>query len=116
MEDLRNRIKDKFDSLGWTSEQEGVWKSVTTVMTNGGTIIINGQRMTQQGQEKTLHNTFEITGNCTIEDNDIQRVDESVMCRWEVKEDDMVVSYLETNIYPGEFDKIELYSNKIFGV
>lgn len=114
MEELKNNIRNKFDSLGWSNDGDK-WVNERKVMVNQGTtIIINGQQIQQRGQEKVIKQSFEITGNCEIEDVESKEVELSVMCKWEVMDGDEVIGYLEINI--DDYDTFNMYCNKIFGV
>ena len=114
MEELKNNIRNKFNSLGWSNEGDK-WVNERKVMVNqGATIIINGQQIQQRGQEKMIKQSFEITGNCEIEDVESKEVELSVMCKWEIMEGDEVTGYLEINIE--DYDTFNMYCNKIFGV
>ena len=80
METLRQQIRDKFTSLGWNKELEDhdVWVNEQEVMTNMGTIIINGQQMHQQGQKKISTQIFEAQYECEVKDIDTENVEEMV--------------------------------------
>lgn len=113
MEELKNKINDKFTTLGWNNT-DGVWSNEKTVVVNQGTIVINGHQIQQRGEEKKLLQLFEITGNCEIEDVKTQQVDISLMCRWEIVSNGVTEGYLEINI--DDYDTFNMYCNKIFGV
>jgi hypothetical protein len=115
MEELKNKIRDKFNTLGWSSVDDK-WTNERTVTVNQGRIIINGKPIQKRGQEKLLSQSFEITGDCVIEDNDSGRIDKSLMCKWSIEEDGVTVGHLETNISPNEYDSFEFYCNKFFGL
>ena len=117
MENLKNKIREKFATLGWVKDDTiDYWTEESEVIVNQGTLIINGQPIQQQGQKATLSKRFEICYDCPIKDVATERVDESVMCRWVVYQDDEEVQYLEVNLYPNEYDLFETICNKIFGL
>lgn len=117
MEQLKEKIRERFKTLGWVKDDVlDYWTQDSEAIVNQGTLIINGQPVQQQGQKVAVSKRFEVCYDCPITDVETEKVDETVMCRWAVYQDDDPVQYLEVNLYPDEYELFETMCNKIFGV
>jgi hypothetical protein len=115
MEQLKEKIRERFKTLGWTKDDVlDYWTKDSEAVVNQGTLIINGQQIPQEGKMVTLSKRFEICYDCPITDVATKRVDNTVMCKWMVYQDDEVAQYLEVNLYPDEYELFEIMCNKIF--
>lgn len=117
MENLKNKIREKFMTLGWVKDEVlDYWTHDQEVVRNQGTLIINGQPVQRQGEKVVVSQRFEICYDCPIKTVDTDDVHETVMCRWAVYENDDATQYLEINLYCDEYYFFEDLCKKIFGV
>jgi hypothetical protein len=117
METLKQQIIEKLEASGFQVDMENVsWKKQETNTTGGATISINGQTFQQPGQQITVTKYFTILYECRISDVGEQNPHDSLMCTFEVYEDDNKVQDLEINIYPDEIDFFNNLSRKIFDI
>ena len=115
MENLANQIKSKLESCGFACEfEDTIWIKDVQKVIQGATLIVNGQPIQQEPSYKNITMIFEILYECTVKDE--EKVDKSLMCKWEVVDDGNETQYIEINIYPDEFDFFNTLCNKIFGI
>ena len=117
MENLKKQIIEKLEAAGFQVDMENVsWKKQETNTTGGATISINGQTFQQSGQQITVNKHFTILYECRVSDVGEHDPHDSLMCQFEVYEDDHKVQDLEINIYPDELDFFNNLSRKIFNI
>lgn len=117
MEQLKNQIRDKFNSVGWTKKEDSdLWYKEEEITMNQGTIYVNGQPVKQEGQKHKLRHEFEILYECPIKDIYTNKEDITLMCSFKVTDNDNVMSHIEINVYPNEIDYINRLATKLFNI
>ena len=115
MEAFKKQISDRLTSVGF-SKVENKWSRDIVQIVPGGTISINGQVMRQQDNKRNI--TLNVIESYEFDITDIDKgtVDNCLMLRFEVLENNKLTNEYEINLYPTEFDLFNKIIKQMFGV
>lgn len=115
METFKKQISDRLTSVGF-SKDENKWSRSVMQILPGGTISINGQVMRQQDQKREIVLNVIESYEFDVTDLNNGNVDNCLMLRFEVLENNNIANEYEINLYPTEFDLFNKIIKQMFGV
>lgn len=117
MTELINKIKTRLESCGFKCDVEDTqWSKTITQMVGGGTITINGYAIPQQEKPVEVEMLFEILYESCVKDVETGTEKTSLMCWFKVERGDDIITDLDLNIYPDEYEFFNKLATKIFGL
>ena len=115
MENFKAQIRDRLTPIGFV-KTDNTWSRQIIQNVPGSTISINGQVMRQQDQKREIVLNVIESYEFDITDLNNGNVDNCLMLRFEVLENNNIANEYEINLYPTEFDLFNKIIKQMFGV
>ena len=114
-EDWLNKVETILNGYSFNKNEDGNYNKETIQYSGGQTIVINGQRMEQPGQQIRISNEIRFIGDGWIADEDESNKQNFTQVVFEVKSDVQEIIYEEC-IYWGDAQRVRELINQIFGI
>ena len=114
-EDWLNKVETLLNSYSFNKAEDGNYNKEATQYSGSQTIVINGQRMEQPGQQIKIMQSVLFSGDGWIADKDESNKQNFTQVIFEVKSDVQKIIYEEC-IYWDDTQRIRELINQIFGI
>ena len=114
-EDWLNKVETILNGYSFNKNEDGNYNKETIQYSGGQTIVINGQRMEQPGQQIKIMQSVLFNGDGWIADNDESNKQNFTQVVFEVKSDIQEIIYEEC-IYWDDAQRVRELINQIFGI
>jgi hypothetical protein len=115
METLKAQIRDRLTPIGFV-KTDNTWSRQIIQTVPGSTISINGQVMRQPDSQRNITLNIIELYEFDITDMDKGTVDDCLMLRFEILENENLAREYEINLYPTEFAQFNSIINQFFGI
>lgn len=115
MENFKKQIADRLTPIGFV-KTDNTWSRQIIQTVPGSTISINGQVMRQPDSQRDITLNIIELYEFDITDMDKGTVDDCLMLRFEILENENLAREYEINLYPTEFAQFNSIINQFFGI